>query len=64
MQWTFENASSAFCGATSMTLLDMLLYQNTADLSKDAGTVRYNQVEALQVLAKDAFDSINNGFAF
>src|SRR5262249_2764593 len=28
---SFENVSSAFGGATSMTVMNMLLYQNTAD---------------------------------
>jgi hypothetical protein len=60
----FEDVSSAFGGATSMTVLEMLEYQNTSDPLKDAGAVWYKQEKAKQVLAKDAFDAINNNFAF
>src|SRR5205807_5766872 len=61
---TYENASAAFGGATSMTVLEMLTYQNTSDPAEDAGAKWYGQVKATQVLAKDAFDAINNGVAF
>jgi hypothetical protein len=61
---TYENVSSAFGGATSLTVLQMLQYQNTADPLADAGAAWYGQVKATQVLAKDAFDAINNGVAF
>lgn len=60
----FENVSSAFGGATSLTVMQMLLYQNTADPTADGGADWYNQVKATQVLAKDAFDAINNQVAF
>ncbi len=61
---TYENVSSAFGGATSMSVISMLLYQNTADPLADKGAVWYNQVKATQQLAKDAFDAINNQVAF
>jgi hypothetical protein len=61
---SYENVSSAFGGATSMTVLGMLSYQNTADPLADGGASWYGQVKATQVLAKDAFDAINNGVAF
>jgi hypothetical protein len=61
---TYENVSSAFGGATSMTVLNMLLYQNTSDPAADAGAVWYGSVKAQQVLAKDVFDAINNQVAF
>jgi len=61
---TYENASSAFGGSASLTVLQMLQYQNTADPAADAGAVWYGQVKATQVLAKDAFDAINNQVAF
>lgn len=61
---TFENVSSAFGGATSMTVLQMLLYQNTSDPVADAGANWYGQVKATQGLAKDAFDAINNQKVF
>jgi hypothetical protein len=60
----FEDVSSAFGGATTMTVLEMLTYQNTSDPAADAGAKWYGQVKAKQVLAKDAFDAINNDFAF
>jgi len=59
-----ENVSSAFGGATSMTVMNMLIYQNTADPVADAGANWYGQVKATQVPAKDAFDAINNQLAF
>jgi hypothetical protein len=61
---SYENVSSAFGGATSMTVLGMLSYQNTSDPLADAGANWYGQLKATQVLAKDAFDAINNGVAF
>jgi hypothetical protein len=61
---TYENVSSAFGGATGMTVLAMLSYQNTSDPLADGGASWYGQVKATQVLAKDAFDAINNGVAF
>ena len=48
-----------------MSVLAMLQYQNTADPSAtDAGATWYGQVKATQVLAKNAFDAINNGVVF
>jgi hypothetical protein len=61
---TFENVSSAFGGAATMTVADMLSYQNTSDPMADKGANWYGQVKATQTLAKDAFDAINNGVAF
>jgi hypothetical protein len=61
---TYENVSSAFGGATSMMVLGMLSYQNTSDPLTDAGAKWYLQFKPTQVLAKDAFDAINNGVAF
>jgi hypothetical protein len=61
---SFESVRAAFGGATSLTVLAMLSYQNTADPAADAGASWYGQVKATQVLAKDAFDAINNGVAF
>jgi virginiamycin B lyase len=61
---SFENVSSAFGGPASVSVMNMLLYQNTADPSADAGANWYGQVKATQVLAKDAFDAINNQVAF
>jgi hypothetical protein len=60
----YENVSAAFGGATSLTVLQMLSYQNTSDPLADMGAKWYEQCKAKQVLAKDAFDAINNGVAF
>jgi hypothetical protein len=59
---TFENVSSAFGGATSKTISDMLAY--AASQSNVGGSAWYGQVKATQELAKDAFDAINNQKAF
>jgi hypothetical protein len=61
---TFENVKSAFGGASSMSVMNMLLYQNNSDPLADAGAVWYANLKATQVLAKDAFDAINNQVAF
>jgi hypothetical protein len=59
---TFVNSSSAFGGATSMTVNQILAY--AAGLSNSGGSVWYAQVKATQELAKDVFDAINNQVAF
>src|SRR4029077_970214 len=58
---TYENASGAFGGATSRTVLQMLTYG--AGQSNAGGTTWYGNAKATQGLAKDAFDAINNGVA-
>jgi hypothetical protein len=58
----FENVSSAFGGATSLTVSQMLAY--AASQSNSGGSLWYGQVKATQELAKDAFDAINNQVAF
>ena len=55
-------ASSAFGNAPSLTVLQMLQYASTR--SNVGGTAWYAQVKSLQVLAKDAFDAVNNNQAF
>jgi hypothetical protein len=59
---TFENASSAFGGAASLTVSQMLAY--VASKSNSGGSTWYANVKATQQLAKDAFDAINNQVAF
>jgi hypothetical protein len=59
---SYEDASSAFGGAGELTISQMLAY--AASQSNVGGTTWYGQVKATQVLAKDAFDAINNGVAF
>ncbi len=58
----YQNASAAFGGATSLTVSQMLSY--VASQSNLGGSTWYSQVKATQVLAKDAFDAINNRVAF
>lgn len=57
-----ENVSSAFGGATSLTVSQMLAY--AASQSNAGGSSWYLQVKATQEKAKDAFDAINNEVAF
>lgn len=54
----FENVSSAFGGASSLTGSRMLSY--AASQSNLGGTTWYGNVKSVQQLAKDAFDAINN----
>jgi hypothetical protein len=54
--------SSAFGGATSLTVSQLLAY--AASQSNVGGTSWYGQVKVTQGLAKDAFDAINNQAAF
>ena len=58
----YENTSSAFGGATSMTVLQILTY--AASQSNNGGSAWYGQVKSTQELAKDTFDAINNQVAF
>jgi hypothetical protein len=59
---SFEDVSSSFGGAASLTVSQMLAYAGTQ--SNVGGSVWYGQVKAVQTLAKDAFDAINNQVAF
>ncbi|NHA00569.1 hypothetical protein G5V59_12530 [Nocardioides sp. W3-2-3] len=56
------NVSSAFGGATSLTVSQMLTY--AASQSNTGGSVWYANVKATQTKAKDAFDAINNQVAY
>jgi hypothetical protein len=58
----YENVSSSFGGATSLSISAMLTY--AASQSNPGGTMWYGNVKAVQELAKDAFDAINNNVAF
>jgi hypothetical protein len=60
-----ENWSSAFGGTPHLSVFDMLHYAATQDTSSllNGLTNWYGQAKAKQVLAKDAFDAINNGVA-
>ena len=53
--------SSVFGGAASLTVSQMLAY--AASQSSAGGTTWYANVKTSQVLAKDAFDAINNHVA-
>jgi hypothetical protein len=59
---TYWNVSSAFGGASSMTVSQMLAY--AASQSNAGGSVWYGNVKTTQEMAKDAFDAINNQVAF
>jgi hypothetical protein len=59
---TFVDVSSAFGGAASLTVSQMLAF--AASMSNVGGSIWYGNVKATQVLAKDAFDAINNQVAF
>jgi hypothetical protein len=58
----YQNASSAFGGATSLTVSQILSYASSQ--SNVGGSVWYGQVKATQELAKNTFDAINNQVAF
>src|SRR5213078_418259 len=59
---TYQNVSSAFGGATSLTVSQILAY--AASQSNAGGSTWYGQVKATQELAKNTFDAINNQVAF
>jgi hypothetical protein len=58
----YEDASSAFGGATSATISQLLT--NAASQSNAGGSTWYGNTKATQVLAKDTFDAIDNQVAF
>lgn len=60
----YENVSTSFGGATTLTVSQMLAYAGSQ--SNVGGSVWYGQVKSgpnSQELAKDAFDAINNRVA-
>jgi len=59
---TYQNTSSAFGGATSLTVSQMLAF--AASQSNVSGTLWYGNVKATQQLAKNAFNAVNNQVAF
>jgi hypothetical protein len=58
----FYDVSAAFGGATQLTVQQMLTY--AASQSNSGGTTWYGNVKSTQEKAKDAFDAINNEWAF
>jgi hypothetical protein len=58
---TYQDASAAFGGAQSLTVLQILAY--AASQSNAGGSTWYGQVKATQELAKNTFDAINNKVA-
>ncbi len=60
----FENVSSVFGPANSLTVSQMLAFAGSPPQSNAGGTNWYGQVKATQELAKDAFDAINNEKVF
>jgi hypothetical protein len=61
---TFENVSSAFGGATSLSLTVSQMLTYAASQSNAGGSFWYGNNKTTQGLAKDAFDAINNQVAF
>lgn len=59
-----ENVSSAFGGATHLTVLQMIAYAASQATPNTGLVTWYAQNKTTQGLAKDAFDSINNELAF
>ena len=59
---TYENSSTAFSGATCLTVSAMLAAASAQ--SNVGGSAWYSQVKATQLLAKDSFDAVNNQVAF
>jgi hypothetical protein len=59
---SYEDASSAFGAASSLTVSQMLAF--AASQSNAGGTSWYGQNKTIQGYAKDAFDAINNQTAF
>ena len=59
---TYQNVSSAFGGATSLTVSQILAY--AAGQSNGGGSSWYGNVKATQELAKNTFDAINNQVVF
>ena len=55
------NTSSAFGGATSMTVSQTLAYASSQ--SNPGGSLWYGNIKSTQELAKDVFDAINNQWA-
>jgi hypothetical protein len=55
---SYSNASSAFGGATSLTVSQILAY--AASQSNAGGSIWYGNVKSVQQLAKNTFDAINN----
>jgi hypothetical protein len=58
----YEDVSTAFGGAATMKVMDQLI--DAAGQSNVGGSTWYGNVKAVQVLAKDLFDAINNNVAF
>jgi hypothetical protein len=59
---TYEDTSSAFDDNASLSVFQMLVH--AAAHSDLGGTTWYGNIKATQVLAKDAFDAVNNQVAF
>jgi hypothetical protein len=59
---TYADVSSAFGGASSLSVSQLLTY--AASQSNAGGSTWYANVKAMQALAKDIFDAINNNQAF
>lgn len=59
---SLSSVSGGFGGAASLTVTNMLLFQN--GVANAGGTLWYGNAKATQQLAKNAFDAINNQAAY
>ena len=59
---SYQNTSAAFGGAPSLTVKQLLTY--AASQSNVGGSTWYANVKAMQELAKNTFDAINNQKVF
>jgi hypothetical protein len=59
---SYQDASSAFGGASSKSVADLLSY--AAGQSNAGGSLWYANNKSLQELAKNTFDAINNEVAY
>jgi hypothetical protein len=61
VRFDLTGVGAAFGGANSLTGLELLAFQNSVATS--GGSVWYGNAKAVQELAKNTFDAINNEIA-
>jgi hypothetical protein len=61
VRFDLTGVSAAFGGASSLTGLELLTFQNS--VANSGGSVWYGNVKTVQELAKNTFDAINNEIA-
>ena len=58
---TYESVTSAFGGAPSLSIADLLSYASAE--SRAGGTIWYANNKTTQELAKDTFEAVDNAIA-